>query len=96
MHAAVRRYQGLTTLADELAARADEIEAEISGIPGFVAYYLVRAGDGAVSISVYEDESGAEASTRAAAAWLHEHMPDVAASPPAISAGEVVVCASAR
>ncbi len=63
----------------------------ISGIDGFKAYYLVRTGDGAVSVSVYEDEAGADASTAAAAAFIRENLPGLSVAAPQVSAGEVVL-----
>lgn len=37
MYASIRRYGGNTDLADQLAARADDVKAVISGIAGFHA-----------------------------------------------------------
>jgi hypothetical protein len=44
-------------------------------------------------VSVYESESGAEESNRAAAAWIQENLPDLSVSAPQVSAGEVVISA---
>jgi hypothetical protein len=46
-----------------------------------------------VSVSVYDNESGASESNSTAAAWLRENMPDLPGATPEISAGEVVVTA---
>jgi hypothetical protein len=43
------------------------------------------------SVSVYDDQSGAEESNRAAADWIRENLPRMAIDPPQISAGEVVI-----
>ena len=95
MYATIRRYVGNTTFADALAARSDEVKAIIEPVDGFRAYYLVRAGDGAASITVCDDQAGAEESNKRAAEWIKENMPEVAAAPPEISAGEVVVSLAA-
>jgi heme-degrading monooxygenase HmoA len=95
MYIVIRRYVGNTELADQLAARADDIKALIEPIDGFRAYYLVRAEDGAASITVCDDRSGADESNRRAAAWIKENMPEISASPPEISAGEVVLSTAA-
>jgi hypothetical protein len=50
----------------------------------------VRADGGTVSITVADDQAGAEASNAAAADWLKENMPDVEASPQ-VSVGDVVL-----
>ncbi len=65
----------------------------VSGIDGFKAYYLVRTADGAVSISVYDDEAGANESTSAAAIWIRENLPELGGSAPQVLAGEVVISA---
>lgn len=93
MHATMRYYQGNPGLADQLAARADEIRAVIAAVPGFQAYYLVRLDDATVSITVCDDEAGTEESTHVAAGWIRENMPDLAASPPMVSSGTVTLSA---
>ena len=91
MYATVRRYEGNAELADQLKAREGEVKDIVSNISGFVAYYLIRSGNDTVSVSVYQDESGAQQSNDAARKWLGENLPDVAPSPPQISAGDVIV-----
>jgi hypothetical protein len=91
MYATLRWYGGNTELADQLAARGDEIREIIRGVEGFRAYYLVRTDGGTVSVTVAEGEAGAEESNAAAAGWIKENMPDLAASPPQTSMGEVVL-----
>jgi hypothetical protein len=93
MHATMRYYPGNTGLADQLAGRADEIRSVISEVPGFQAYYLVRLDDATVSITVCDDEAGTAESTRVAADWIKENMPDLAASPPMVSGGTVTLSA---
>jgi hypothetical protein len=91
MHATVRIYSGATDLADALVERKDDVKQIISEIDGFKAYYLVRTSDGATSISVYDNEAGAEQSNRVAAAWVAENLPDLRITAPQISAGEVAI-----
>jgi hypothetical protein len=75
-----------------LAARESEIRDVIAELDGFRAYYLLRTTDGnAVSISVFDDQSGAEESTRSAAAWIKENLADMSISPPQVTSGEVVL-----
>jgi heme-degrading monooxygenase HmoA len=93
MYATVRVYADSPDLADALAARADDVKELLKGIEGFQAYYLVKTDGGAVSVSVYDNESGASESNSTAAAWLRENMPDLPGATPQISAGEVVVTA---
>jgi len=91
VHATVRIYSGANELADALVERQDEVKQLIGEIDGFKAYYLVRASDGAASISVYDTEAGAQESNRVAAAWVAENLPDLKIAAPQISAGEVAI-----
>ena len=91
MYASVRTYNGNRDLADALAERTEDIRQVIGGINGFKAYYLLKTGQGTTSISVFEDEAGAEESNRAAAAWLAENLPDLEVAAPQVTAGEAVI-----
>jgi hypothetical protein len=63
----------------------------ISQIPGFVALYLVDAGDGVmISTSVFQDQAGAEESNRKAADYVRQNLTQLLPKPPKITAGEVV------
>jgi hypothetical protein len=91
MYAAIRNYAGNTELADALVKNESEVKRLISGIDGFRVYYLVRTDDGAASISVYDDQAGAERSTQVAGDWVRENLPDLKVSAPQVSAGEVAL-----
>jgi hypothetical protein len=91
MYASVRTYTTGGEFADALVENESDVRRLLTGIEGFHAYYLVRTADGAVSVSVYDDQSGAEESNRAAAEWVRENLSDLSISPPQISAGEVVI-----
>ena len=91
MYATVRVYKGTPELADALVAREDDVRQLIVDISGFEAYYLVKTADGAASISVFEDEAGTNESTRRAAAFIAENLPDLSVAAPEVLAGEVVI-----
>ena len=93
MHATMRYYHGNTEIADQLGGREDDVKAVISAVPGFRAYYLVRLDDATVTITVCDDEAGTAESTKVAAEWLRENLPDVAVDPPMVSSGAVVLSA---
>jgi hypothetical protein len=58
---------------------------------GFVAYYLVDAGDGVtVSTSVFEHKAAEEESTFRAGEFVAEHLAPLMPERPQVSAGEVV------
>ena len=69
MYASVRRYEIDPASLDELKGRVEEgFVPIVSGVPGFVAYYVISRGDGTViSINIFEDKAGADESTRRAA-----------------------------
>ena len=58
MYASIRRYEGLSSI-DEIVKRVEEgFVPIISEGRGFVAYYLVDAGDGiGATISVFESQA---------------------------------------
>jgi hypothetical protein len=63
----------------------------ISEMPGFVAYYLVDAGDGVmVSTSVFEHKDAEEQSNFRAGEFVAEHLAPLLPNPPQVTAGEVV------
>jgi hypothetical protein len=91
MYATVRVYTGTTELADALVENESAVKQLLGGIDGFKAYYLVRTADGAASVSVYENQAGAEESNRAAAAWVAENLPELSIAAPQVSAGDVAI-----
>jgi len=91
MNATLRWYGGNTELADQLAARGDEIRKLIGDVPGVRAYFLVRTEGGTVSVTVADDEAGVEESNKVAASWLQANMPGAVTTPPQTSMGEVVL-----
>jgi heme-degrading monooxygenase HmoA len=93
MYASIRTYSAGSELADALVDNAEDVKRIVSTIEGFKAYYLVRTDDGVVSVSVYENETGAHESATAAASWMRDNLADVPGSSPQVSAGEVVISA---
>jgi len=91
MYAVIRAYTGNPDLADTLAEHEEDIRQLIGGINGFKAYYLLRLAEGTSTVSVFDDQEGAEESSRAAAAWLAENLPDLNVAAPYVTAGEVLV-----
>jgi hypothetical protein len=91
MYAPVRSYTTGGEFTDALVEHADELRPTLVEIDGFRAYYLVRTDDGVTSVSVYDGRAGAEGSTRVAAAWVAENLPDLQVSPPQVRTGEVVL-----
>jgi hypothetical protein len=91
MYGVIRAYTGNSDLADTLAEHEEDIRQVIGGITGFKAYYLLKLAEGTSTISVFEDQQGAEESSRAAAAWLAENLPDLSVGSPYVTAGDVLM-----
>jgi len=89
MFASIRKYNGAPTLADELIKREDEIKAVLQPVQGFQSYYLLKTGDGVVTMTVCSERAGVEESNRVAATWLKDKLPTFANRGPEITTGEV-------
>jgi heme-degrading monooxygenase HmoA len=91
MHAAIRTFEGSPEFADTLVEHESDVRGVIEEIDGFRAYYLIKTSDATLSVSVFEDQAGAEESTRAAGAWVAENLGDQPIPEPRIFTGEVVI-----
>ncbi len=91
MYTVIRNYPSAPTLANDLTQRRAEIEALISGIPGFVSYYLIKTDHGATSVTVCADRAGCDASTQKAGEWIKQNLPDLKLAAPQIFAGEIAI-----
>src|SRR6266571_2932010 len=93
MHAVIRRYKvRLGTVASAAQHAETSLLPQINRLPGFVAYYLLDAGDSVLaSISVCETPEGADAAAALAASWFRSDWPSFKLIPPEITDGEVLV-----
>jgi hypothetical protein len=91
MYVAVRRYEDVSD-SQKVAQLVDEgFIPIISEMLGFVAYYLVNAGDGVmVSTSVFEHKDAEEQSNFRAGQFVAENLAPLLPNPPQVTAGEVV------
>ena len=92
MYASIRRYKVSPGAAAEIAQRVNQgFVPIISKALGFIAYYLVDAGNDVVAtVSVFQDQAGAEESNRMAADWVKKNIASLL-SAPEITAGAVTV-----
>jgi hypothetical protein len=90
MHTVIRSYKGQTKLADELKKRSKDVESLISAVPGFIAYYLVKTSDGMASVTVCDDKRGCDESSKRAADYLRQQMPDMKVGAPEIIEGDLL------
>jgi hypothetical protein len=91
MHAVIRAYFGNSELADVLVEHEDEVRQVIGEITGFKGYCVLKLAEGTSTVSIFDTEEGAEESSRAAAAWLQENVPNREVQAPYVTAGEVVL-----
>jgi len=92
MYVSIRRYRVTPDTAPEIARRVNEdFLPFISKASGFVSYFLLNTGkDRIASVSVFQDQMGAEESNRMAADWVRQNIDTLVAEPPEITAGVVL------
>jgi hypothetical protein len=92
MYVVVRSYsgQGASELFDLLAQREEDVKALISGVPGFSSYAAFRTGDGGVTVTICEDDTGADESSRRAAEWVRQNR-STPVDPPEITEGSTIL-----
>ena len=88
MHVVVRNYsgQGASELFDLIEQRGDEVKEIITGVPGFVSYVALRSGNGGATVTICQDKSGTDESSRRAADWVKENA-STQVDPPVITEG---------
>ena len=93
MHAVIRNYSGsgASELFEMLEQRKSEVEEIIRGVSGFEAYLLIRTDGGGVTVTVCQDKAGTDESLQVARDWIQKNAANLAASPPDVSEGEVVL-----
>jgi quinol monooxygenase YgiN len=91
MHVVIRRYQLDPGSVDEVMRQVNEgFIPIIKDAQGFLAYYALDAGEGVLAtVSVFEDQAGAEESINMAADYIRQNLASLLPNPPEITAGEV-------
>ena len=92
MYAVVRSYSGQSAseLFDQLEQRNEEVKDLIGGVDGFVSYTAFRSGEGGSTVTVCQDKTGTDESSRRAAEWVKENI-SATPNPPVITEGSTVV-----
>ena len=92
MYVAIRSYssQGASELFDALAKREQDVRALISTVPGFISYEAFRHDGGGQTVTVCQDKTGADESSRRAAKWVKENI-GVTVDPPAVTGGSTIL-----
>jgi hypothetical protein len=96
MYAVVRTYsgEGASQVFDLIGEREQDVNALLSGVPGFVSYAAIRSNGGGMTMTVCEDKAGADESTRRAAEFVKENL-DADPAPPEVTEGDTVLQFSA-
>jgi hypothetical protein len=93
MYVVVRSYsgQGASELFDLLGQTEEEIKSLIGGVPGFVSYAAFRSGgDAGMTVTICQDKTGTDESSRRAAEWVKENV-STTGNPPVITEGSTVL-----
>jgi hypothetical protein len=89
MYVSIRQYNG-RNVAEFSRRVQDGFVPIVRRVPGFLAWYLVDGGGGALfTVTICEERAGVEASVSAAAAWVEDNVADLVEGAPAVINGEV-------
>lgn len=93
MHMAIRHYKTIPGAMEQIVQQVNSgFVPIISSTPGYIGYYLVQTGsDTLATVSVFQDQAGAEESTRRAADFVRDNMASLVAGPAEVSAGTIRV-----
>jgi hypothetical protein len=94
MYATIRIYAEAEGLADAVAENKTEIVGLLREIDGFHSYHMVKTGPAsATSITVCDDQAGAEASNEVARNYIATNLTHLSVSAPEVHVGEVAMSA---
>jgi hypothetical protein len=92
MYAAIRQFKAKPGSADALAERIKGAVPIITGVSGFMGYYVIYAPDDTVTaISIFNTVAEAEESNRRALAWIEENLAPLVIGQATATAGPVIV-----
>jgi len=98
MYATIRRYdlgagsRGMGSVT-ELTRRCDEeLVPTLSGLDGFVAYYVVDTGNGVISsVSIFNHAAGAEEGNKLVKHFFKERLQGLLQANPQVTEGPAIV-----
>jgi hypothetical protein len=92
MYAAIRQVKAKPGTADQLAERIKGAVPIVSGVSGFMGYYVIYAPDDTVTaITIFNKVEEAEESNRRALAWIEENLAPFVVGQATATAGPVIV-----
>ena len=89
MFTVIRTHTGAPSIAEDLKKHIREIETDITTVPGFIAHYLVKTTDGAASVTICDQKTGCDESTKRLELWVKKNLPNLKFGTPEVIAGEV-------
>jgi hypothetical protein len=89
MYAVIRRYEQADALGKAMLEHEQEVNDLISSVPGFVAYYAVNEDGVLATVTVCQDKTGTDESTRRAAEWVRTNLAGTSIAPPVVTSGSV-------
>ncbi len=100
MYGVIRKYTFDPKANAEINPKVYELFVPVlRKVPGFVAYYWLNTDDGGASLTLFQDKAGGEASIRAAAAFVEQHVASLVGRPDIIQGevgGHAVQCEPTR
>jgi heme-degrading monooxygenase HmoA len=92
MYAALRQFKAKPGKSDELAQKIKGAAPIISGVPGFMGYYVVYAPDDTVTaVSIFNTVEQAQEANRRALAWIEKNLAGFVVGQATATAGPVIV-----
>ncbi len=92
MYASIRRYTEVDPrLWDWLQELRPGLETTFGQVEGFRSWFVVRTDDGLTTVTLCDDQAGAEESVRVAASWIQQTVPDLISGTPTVATGEVAL-----
>ena len=91
MYATIRIYGEAEGLADAVAENKADILGRFREIDEFRSYYMVKTGRSATSITVCDDQAGAEATNELARDYIATNFTHLSIAAPEVHVGEVAM-----
>ena len=93
MQIIIRKYsgKGAKELFDLLEKSAAELQGIMRSVKGFISYALARSGDGGLSVTICQDQTGIDESTQKAKDWITRNAGNTGIVTPEVTTGNVVL-----
>ena len=94
MQAVIRTYAAPPEVVQEARPQLADLEQTMPTLPDFVVDSFIETEDGLATVTITEDEAGAQASMTQAAARVKQHLQSAASmGAPQVATGPVLIAA---